>query len=205
MSRHIVSKKSQEKLRNLKTLEGIFITENAQMLWGACRLPQNSPSAVSNNSLICPGGNPHFCDQFEDYFSGNMVFFPHFRPLIPMIEQLEKRMGWKTDDYITMFNEIFLNAVCGWTLGTGFYVNGPYFDAVSSTCGFEKGECFVAVFEPHGLLDHTSEWHLVDITEPDNKIYHGKMPYSELENMQPCDMTVEMFEKGSVLPKSKSA
>ena len=42
---HIVDNKAKEKLRKLKTLEGIFVTENARMLWGA---------------------NPHFCEQFED-------------------------------------------------------------------------------------------------------------------------------------------
>ena len=181
---HIVSNKAKEKLRKLRCLEGIFITENARLLWG---------------------GNPHFCDQFEDYFSGNMVFFPHFRPLIPMVEKLEKRMGWKSpDEYTTLFNEIFLNAITGWTLGTGYYVNGPFFKAVASTCGFEENECFVAVFEPHGMLDHTSEWHLVDITKPDVKIYHGKCPYEELENMQPCDMTVKMFDAQSVMKEKTS-
>ena len=175
---HIVSKQAKEKLRKLKVLEGIFISENANLLWG---------------------GNPHFCAQFEDYFSGNMVFFPHFRPLIPMVECLEKKMGWRgPDDYVTLFNEIFLNAVTGWTLGTGFYVQKPFMKAVAETCGFEKGECFVAVFEPQGLLDHTAEWHLTDITEPDTKIYHGKCPYAELEDMQPCDMTVKMFQQASI-------
>jgi len=92
------------------------------------------------------------------------------------VEKLQKMKKWGTDDFTTLFNEIFLNAICGWTLGTGFYVRGAYFDAVASTCGFEPGECYVAVFEPHGLLDHTSEWHLVDITRPDVKVMHGKMP-----------------------------
>ena len=120
-----------------------------------------------------------------------------------MMEALEKRMKWGPDDYATLFQEIFLNAVTGWTLGTGYYVNNSFMAAVTETCGFEKGECFVAVFEPHGLLDHTSEWHMVDITEPDVKIYHGKMPYAELENMQPCDMTMEMFERASILGSQK--
>ena len=52
-----------------KALEGIFVSENARPLWAL---------------------NPHFCDQFEDYFTGNMVFFPHFRPVVPVIEKLEK-------------------------------------------------------------------------------------------------------------------
>jgi len=177
---HIVDNRAKEKLRKLKCLEGIFVTENARLLWG---------------------GNPHFCDQFEDYFTGNMVFFPHFRPLIPMVEKLCQIKGWKVDDYTTLFNEIFLNAITGWTLGTGFYVRGAYFDAVTTTCGFLPGEMYVAVFEPHGLLDHTSEWHLVDITNPSVKIMHGKMPYAELEKMQPTELSLAAFERASVLGK----
>lgn len=91
------------------------------------------------------------------------------------------------------------NAVCGWALGTGFYAKPDVMAAISETCGFEEGECYVAVFEPHGLLDHTSEWHLVDITAPDKKVMHGKMPYAELEDMQPCDMQLKLFEERSVL------
>lgn len=177
---HIVSNKAKNKLNNLKTLEGIFVNDNAKMLWGS---------------------NPHFCEQFEDYFTSNMVFFPHFRPIIPMVEELARTKGWGTDDYVTLFNEIFLNAITGWTLGTGFYVRGAYFDAVSSTCGFEKGECYVAVFEPQGLLDHTCEWHLVDITEPGVKVMHGKCPYADLEDMQPTEMTLEKFKSHSILGK----
>ena len=108
-----------------------------------------------------------------------------------------------TDDFTMLFNEVFLNAIMGWTLGTGYYVNGTYFDAVASTCGFGPGECFVAVFEPHSLLDHTSEWHLVDITNPDVKIMHGKMPYSELEQIQPTGLSIEEFDKRSVIKDAK--
>lgn len=89
----------------------------------------------------------------------------------------------------------------GWTLGTGYYVRGRYFDAVASTCGFEPGECYVAVFEPHSLLDHTSEWHLIDITNPGVKVMHGKMPYAELEKLQPTGLTLAQFEKASILGK----
>ena len=76
--------------------------------------------------------------------------------------------------------------------------NGGYFDAVSSTCGFEAGECFIAVFEPMGLLNHTCEWHLVDITDAETKVMHGTMPYAELEDMQPGEMPLELFEKNTV-------
>lgn len=178
---HIVSNKAKEKLKKIKTLEGPSVSENAQLLWG---------------------GNPHFCDQFEDYFCGNMVFFPQFRPLIPLTESLEKRMGWGTDDYSMFFQECFFNATHGFCLGTGYYLNKEYMAALTEICGFKKGECFVAVFEPHGMFDHTSEWSCVDVTEPDVKVFHGKMPYSQLEDMQPCDMTVEMFERASVRAKS---
>ena len=83
-------------------------------------------------------------------------------------------------------------------------MRGRYFDAVASTCGFGPGECYVAVFEPHSLLDHTSEWHLVDITNPDVKIMHGKMPYAELEQLQPTGLSLEAFEQHSVLKGGKT-
>lgn len=82
--------------------------------------------------------------------------------------------------------------------------NGAYFDAVSSTCGFEAGECFVAVFEPMGLHDHTCEWHCVDITDPDTMIMHGTLPYAELEDMQPGGMSLELFEKNTVFRSDPS-
>jgi hypothetical protein len=82
----IVDNKAKDKLRKLKVLEGIFISENAQLLWK---------------------GNPHFCEQFEDYLTGNMVFFPHFRPIVPMLEKLQQMKGWGPDDYTTLFNELF--------------------------------------------------------------------------------------------------
>ena len=117
-----------------------------------------------------------------------------------MVEKLQRRQGWKTpDDFTTLFNEIFYNAVVGWTLGTGYYCKPDVMKAIADTCGFAKDECFVAVFEPHSLLDHTCEWHLVDITEPTVKVFHGKQAYAELEDMQPCDMTTAMFDKHSVL------
>ena len=49
--------------------------------------------------------------------------------------------------------------------------------------------------------DHTSEWHLVDITNPSVKIMHGKMPYAELEKMQPTELSLAAFERASVLGK----
>ena len=116
-----------------------------------------------------------------------------------MVEQLQKRQGWKTaDDYTMLFNEIFFNAVLGWCLGTGYYAKPDVERAIAETCGFEEGEAFVAIFEPQGLFDHTAEWHLTDLATQ-KRIMHGKMPYADLEDMQPTDMTVEMFEKASVL------
>ena len=116
---HIVDAKAKHKLRKLRTLESIFVSENASFLMG------------SDSWYL------------EDFASGSMITFPHFRPLVPIVEWLEKRMGWKhSDDYLTLYNEIFLNAACGWCLGTGFYVKPGFHDALRETCGFEEGEMF---------------------------------------------------------------
>lgn len=176
---HIVDAKATHKLRKLKTLESPFIAENASLLWG------------SNKAL---------CDQLEEYFVGNMVFFPHFRPIVPIVEKLAKARNWKAHtDRALFFNECFINAVFGWCVGTGDFIKGGYFDALASTCGFATGECYVVVFEPHGLLDHTAEWHVVDVTAPATKLVHGKVAYAELEAFQPAEMSLEMLERCSVL------
>jgi hypothetical protein len=184
---HVIASKAHHKLRRLKTLEGVFVSE-----------------AASANPAF--EDNPHMCAQLEDMATGNMVFFPHYRPLVPIVERLKKDNGW-TDhqDCATFFQETFFNAVFGWCLGTGYYGGGAYFGALSSTCGFNAGECYFVCFEPHGLLDHTSEWFVVDVTKPDEKIIHGKCAYSELEKMQPWEMSGRMLDACSVLePERKS-
>ena len=85
-------------------------------------------------------------------------------------------------------------------------MRGRYFDAIASTCGFEPGECPTWQSSSHTAFhDHTSEWHLVDITNPDVKVMHGKCPYAKLEKMQPCDLSVAEFDAYSVLGKAKAA
>lgn len=176
---HVVDANATYKLRKLVTLESPFMAENASFLWGS---------------------NPALCEQLEEYFLGNMVFFPHFRPIVPIVEKLKAARGWNAhNDYALFFNECFINAVFGWSLGTGDFIKGGYFEALTTTCDFKAGECFVVVFEPHGLLDHTAEWHVVDATDPDKKLIHGKVSYSELEKFQPADMTLEMLQKCSIL------
>ena len=39
-----------------------------------------------------------------------MTFFPHFRPLVPIIETLRDSNGWSDDDFGTIFHEFFANA-----------------------------------------------------------------------------------------------
>ena len=72
----------------------------------------------------------------EDYFTGNFVFFPHYRPLVPIVEKLRAYNGWKAHrDFVTLFQEPFFNAIFGWCLATGFYARGAYFEALTSICG----------------------------------------------------------------------
>lgn len=182
---HVVDAKALHKLRKLKTLEGPLIGENAQLLWGS---------------------NPPLCEQLEEYFVGNMIFFPHFRPIIPIVEKLKEARAWRGhNECALLFNETFVNAVFGWSLGNGDFIKGTYFAALSSTCGFVLGECYVVVFEPCGLLDHTAEWHVVDVCEPTKKLIHGKAPYADLEGFQPAEMTREMLERCSVLDGATKA
>ena len=121
---------------------------------------------------------------------------------MPIVEKLKAMRGWKGHgDFVTLFNETFFNSVFGWCLGTGFYARGAYFEALTTTCGLVAGDCFLVVFEPIGLLDHTAEWHVVDVTRPEVKVIHGKVAVAELEKFQPSEMSLEMLERCSVLEK----
>ena len=49
-----------------------------------------------------------------------MVFFPHFRPIVPIVEALAEINGWRTPaDYATYFHEFFTNAAFGWCQSPG--------------------------------------------------------------------------------------
>jgi len=157
---HIVSKKGQDKLRRLKSWDSVYLTENA-------------PTVVKNKELA---------SQMEHSFTAAVMNFPHFRPLVPLVEELEQMNGWRhADDYVTLFQEPLFNAIYGWCLGTGFYVKASHFEALRTICKFEKGECYVAIFEPMGLLDHTSEWKVIDVADWAKPVIAGSMPYHELE------------------------
>ena len=112
--------------------------------------------------------------------------------------------GWKhADDFDHLFQEGFLNAALGWCLGTGFHWHPPLFRAMQEKCGFDKGECFVAIFEPNSPIHKISEWKVIDIADAEsymaNPLIHGQCRYDELEAFQPSGVTVEFVEKNSLL------
>ena len=87
-----------------------------------------------------------------------------------------------------------LYRAAGWHLREG----APYYAALQQTCGFEKGECLVVLFKPLSLLSRTAEFCVIDpadaATHGGDGIMRGKIPYAELERMQPVEMDVEMLE-----------
>mmetsp|Transcript_2118 Transcript_2118/g.3052 ORF Transcript_2118/g.3052 Transcript_2118/m.3052 type:complete len:485 (+) Transcript_2118:395-1849(+) len=182
---HIVSKKAQEKFRKLTTLDSIFFEENAKLLWG---------------------GNPHFIRQFEEFLLATCLM-PHYRPMIPIVEKLCAKNNWGPNDYTYLFQEIFGNAVFGFSLGNGCYYKEPYMRAITKICGFEANECYLAVFEPahHPFLgrEPMCEWKVFDITNPSKKIIHGQMPFSEVEKYEPHELPVSEIEKHSLLESKK--
>ena len=186
---HVVDPAAAHKLDRLDVLDGsVRLDENARLLWS---------------------GNPHLCDQLEDLVTGLLTIFPHFRPVVPIVEELKDRSGWAADP-LTLNQEMFANHVFGFCLGTGFILKGQgYADALTEVCGFDEGdlaaseasaalrsfacrvgECYLVVCEPVGLLDHTAAWSVVDVADPSGaKIIDGAAPYAALEAVPPCAMT----------------
>lgn len=72
-------------------------------------------------------------------------------------------------------------------------------------CGFEKGECFIAVFEPNSPIHKISEWKVIDVADVETyeakPLIHGSCRYDELEQFQPAGVTAEFIEKNSLLTK----
>ena len=158
---HVVAGAAAAKLAKLDVLDGtVLLSENAKLLWGS--------------------GNPHLCEQMEDYVTGILTCFPAYRPVVPMVEQLKAARGWAGHgDCLVLNQEMLGNHVFGFCLGTGFLVKGDgYLDALRETCGFESGECFLIVCEPAGLLDHTVEWRAVDVATKETVI-RGAAPYAQ--------------------------
>jgi hypothetical protein len=79
------------------------------------------------------------------------------------------------------------------------------FAAIQEKCAFNKGECFVCIMEPNSPLERTAEWRVVDIadatsyTAEGRPVIHGKCQYSELEKLQPTEMTTTFLQKMSVI------
>lgn len=175
---HVISKEGQKKLQKLKIAESAFAEEHDLL------------------------DDYEFQRQFTEYgLTGMLSQFPHFRPLLPIVEWLEQRNNWSSpNEYRVFFQVAFLNLVHGWNLGTGYNIRpgAPYYPELQARCGFKKDECFMIVCQPCSLLDHTVTWFVVDVADP--KTYNGEFvlqgsaPYSELAKLQPIQMDVKQLE-----------
>lgn len=126
-----------------------------------------------------------------------LVAFPHYKPLVPIVELLERRRGWASADaYRLFFHMPFLALVHGWNLAAGWHLRegAPYYRAVQQACSFAKGECLAVVFKPTGLLSRTAEWFVLDVADQ-SVVLRGKAPLAALEAMQPIEMTVDTLEQ----------
>ena len=131
--------------------------------------------------------NEDYCQQADWMIAGGTVNFPHYRPLVPIVEELEELNQWGPDDYNCIAQEPLYNAIYGWCLGVGYHTKASHFDALRTICQFEKGECYVVTFEAMGLLNHTSEWSVVDIATWEKPVLTGSNPYHELETFGPTE------------------
>ena len=84
---HVVETKALPKLRRLKTAESLLFEENDP----TSRLAQ-LPSLKRRKAYCC---DAEYASQFMQYgLPAQLVAFPHYRPLVPIVELLEQRRGW---------------------------------------------------------------------------------------------------------------
>jgi len=140
------------------------------------------------------------------------VQFPQYRPLVPIVELIESRLGYQSaDEYRLFWHMPFLALVHGWNLAAGWHMRegAPYYPAMQRVCGFDEGECLVVVFPPLSLLTRTAEWFVVDVAKTAaggaGVVMRGKAPFGALEAMQPVEMDVATLQKHIVEDGLKAA
>ena len=181
---HVVAEAAVPKLDALDVLDGTVRTEkNARFLWSANPdLCDQLEAYVTALLLSLPG---YFAARIS---RGRVTAAPwlrrgyqagskrcrrdarrgqthRYRALLPIVEELSG------DRDVRVINqEAFCNHVFGHCLGTGYLVKDGYAAALAAACGFERGECYLVVCEPAGLLDHTVEWYAVDVATGEKKV-----------------------------------
>lgn len=195
---HVVATPALPKLRRLKTAESLLFEEN------------DPASALARQPLLKRLCGEHawladaaFHSQFVQWgLPAQLVQWPQYRPLVPLVELLEQRQGYASADaYRLLWHMPFLALVHGWNLAAGWHMRegAPYYAALQAACAFAEGECLVAVFKPLGLLERTAEWFVVDVALAHDArggvVMRGRAPYALLEAMQPIEMDVATLEK----------
>jgi len=205
---HVVSASGQAKLRQLKTAESLFFEEN------------DPESSLAKSAWLKRLAGEHawladkeFHRQFVQWgLAAQLVQFPQYRPLVPIVELIESRLGYQSaDEYRLFWHMPFLALVHGWNLAAGWHMRegAPYYPAMQRVCGFDEGECLVVVFPPLSLLTRTAEWFVVDVAKTAaggaGVVMRGKAPFGALEAMQPVEMDVATLQKHIVEDGLKAA
>ena len=100
---HVVSKAGQNKLNRLKTAS-VLMNE---------KVDSSLPAEV----------NEFVRQTIQWGVAADLMYFPHFRPLLPILEKLEQMFGWQSaDEYRVFVHMQWLQMVHGWNLGTAYHV-----------------------------------------------------------------------------------
>ena len=93
-----------------------------------------------------------------------------------------------------------MQAIHGWNLATGYFVDANYYRALQERCGFGEGECLVITFLPVSPLDLKAEFYVVDVSDPSTyegagRLLQGAVPYAELDALQPVEASEQHLAK----------
>jgi hypothetical protein len=85
----VVKKTAVDKLKRLKTWDSVLMPENAELLMGA---------------------EPDTCEQLDYFTTANIALYPHMRPVVACVEQLQKMQGWLHFSFVyRVFYPLFPN------------------------------------------------------------------------------------------------
>lgn len=161
-------------------------------------------------ALRWPAKTPNYCRQFSTVVCASILTFPNYRPLLSVVEALQRRkrktneedakageeeQPW-SNEIGTVFGEILATRVLGFGFGYGWPQFRPSFrEALREGCGLKAGEAFLVQFEPMGLLQREVEVRVMDVgktTAGQEVVYTKKISWRELESsVEPAGLVVE--------------
>jgi len=127
-------------------------------------------------------------------FMSPLISVPLFRGMIPIVEAFLEKTGADIDDFWEVPTMTFITSVNGWNLGGSWEIcRECWRHAVVEVCGLERGDMYLLMGEPAGILPpYTVGYRVMDMVKgPLDAELFASVPFSELEGTHPVQVRIK--------------